>query len=193
MIRTALASLAAAILVAGTAQAATYTASLSGANERLNPVVTQGTGFGTLVLAPDRNSFTVNINFAALSGNAVAGHVHCCATTAATGPVAVGFSVPSATAGTITGTFNLLLQSTYGRTFFFNLGGGTVAGARTAFLNGLNNDLAYFNIHTAANPGGEIRGQLGLVPEPGSWALMIVGFGLTGAAMRRRSSLVPAA
>jgi PEP-CTERM motif len=30
----------------------------------------------------------------------------------------------------------------------------------------------------------------GGVPEPASWALMIAGFGLTGAAMRRRTKVV---
>jgi hypothetical protein len=30
------------------------------------------------------------------------------------------------------------------------------------------------------------------VPEPTTWALMLVGFGLTGAAMRRRASQRPA-
>lgn len=37
--------------------------------------------------------------------------------------------------------------------------------------------------------GAEIRGAPGAVPEPGSWALMIIGFGLSGAAMRRRGSI----
>ena len=31
--------------------------------------------------------------------------------------------------------------------------------------------------------------QLGVVPEPGSWALLITGFGLVGAALRRRRTV----
>jgi len=34
-----------------------------------------------------------------------------------------------------------------------------------------------------------VRGNSGAVPEPASWALMIAGFGLVGAAMRRRVAL----
>jgi len=31
-----------------------------------------------------------------------------------------------------------------------------------------------------------VRGASGVVPEPAGWAMLIAGFGLTGAAMRRR-------
>jgi hypothetical protein len=37
-----------------------------------------------------------------------------------------------------------------------------------------------------------IAPPVGGVPEPASWAMMIAGFGLTGAAMRRRRSVLPA-
>jgi MYXO-CTERM domain-containing protein len=43
----------------------------------------------------------------------------------------------------------------------------------------------YFNIHTAAFPGGEIRGQLNPVPEPSAFALGVVGLGAL-TLMRRR-------
>jgi hypothetical protein len=35
-------------------------------------------------------------------------------------------------------------------------------------------------------PGSQVVVTFGAVPEPASWALMIVGFGLTGATLRRR-------
>jgi hypothetical protein len=31
-----------------------------------------------------------------------------------------------------------------------------------------------------------------VIPEPGSWAMLIAGFGLTGAAMRRRRAITQA-
>ena len=37
---------------------------------------------------------------------------------------------------------------------------------------------------TSVDPG--TIGQVGAVPEPGTWAMMLLGFGATGAAMRRR-------
>ncbi len=163
-----------------------YTAVLSGANERPNPVATDATGFGSLFVAADGNSFSVNIDFNGLSANAVAGHVHCCSAATGNAAVAVGFAPPAATSGTITGTFDLTLASTFTAGFLNGAGGGTVAGARSAFLAGLDAGQAYFNVHSSNFPGGEIRGQLAAVPEPGSWALLIAGFGLTGAVMRRR-------
>jgi hypothetical protein len=49
-----------------------------------------------------------------------------------------------------------------------------------------NNALNSFTGHL----GGEFQGQIAaVVPEPAAWALMIVGFGAAGAAMRRRRSL----
>ena len=34
----------------------------------------------------------------------------------------------------------------------------------------------------------DIKGSTGAVPEPAAWAMMLAGFGLVGAAMRRRST-----
>jgi hypothetical protein len=42
----------------------------------------------------------------------------------------------------------------------------------------------YMNVHTSIFPGGEIRGQLILTPEPGSFTLMAVAG--TAAMLRRR-------
>jgi PEP-CTERM motif len=41
----------------------------------------------------------------------------------------------------------------------------------------------------SAATSGTIDWRIAAVPEPGAWALMILGFGLTGAAVRRRNAL----
>lgn len=171
-------------LAAPAAAVTTFSTTLLGTNEN-PPVVSGGVGLGGLVLADDMNSFTVTIDYSGLSSAAVAGHVHCCSPIGSNAPVAIGFTVPGGVAGTIMGTYNLLDMSIYSGAFL-SASGGTAAGARTTFLAGLTSGLAYLNVHTAANPGGEIRGQLGAVPEPTTWALMFVGFGMMGAAMRYR-------
>lgn len=50
----------------------------------------------------------------------------------------------------------------------------------------------YIQIYGTALSAGEVA-NLGVVPEPSSWAMMIAGFGLVGAAMRRRAAAVVAA
>jgi hypothetical protein len=43
--------------------------------------------------------------------------------------------------------------------------------------------VAYFNIHTTLNPGGEIRGNLAAIPEPSTVVFVLSGLGLI--ALRR--------
>ena len=44
----------------------------------------------------------------------------------------------------------------------------------------------YINIHTMTNPGGEIRGNLIPVPEPGTYAMLLAGLGALTIVARRR-------
>lgn len=75
--------------------------------------------------------------------------------------------------------------------------GGTISGKwdapegnNTTFAAQLNNILAglsYINIHTTQFGGGEIRGQITVVPEPETYALMLAGLGAGLLARRRRA------
>jgi hypothetical protein len=71
-------------------------------------------------------------------------------------------------------TLDLTLSSSWNPAFI-TANGGTVAGAESAFATGLENDMAYFNIHTTAFPNGEVRAFLVAVPEPESVMLALAG------------------
>jgi hypothetical protein len=126
------------------------------------------------------NVLTINIGwgvlngFTDLTGNATMGHIH--------GPTASGGTASFTQSAGI----RYVLDSQPGWTASATSGGflGTVTIAEAdepALLNG----QMYINIHTFTNPGGEIRGNLVVVPEPSP-----VGLGLLAAGtlllLRRR-------
>jgi hypothetical protein len=80
--------------------------------------------------------------------------------------------------------FDLTMASSYNPAFV-TLHGGTVAGAEAALEAGLLAGETYINIHTQQFPGGEIRGFLSAVPEPATWAMMLLGFAGLGFAFRQ--------
>jgi len=108
---------------------------LSGASE-VSPTSSTGQGVGTLSL--EGSNLTYFITFSGLSAPATAGHIHAPATTTLNGGVVVPFSVPAATSGSFSGSTPLTLDT----------------------ISNIVSGLAYVNIHTSLNPGGEIRGQI---------------------------------
>lgn len=186
-------ALAASLLLAGSAEAATfYKATLLGSNEN-PPNATTGTG--TALVTIDGTNMTLDVAFQNMTNPTTIAHIHCCAAAPANAGVATG--VPTfpgfpagVTSGTYLQTFDMTLASSYNPAFVTAQGG--VAQAFAALVGGLGSGRAYLNIHTAVFPAGEIRGNFSAVPEPATWALMITGFALVGVAVRSRRRLLPA-
>jgi CHRD domain/PEP-CTERM motif len=88
------------------------------------------------------------------------------------------------TSGIYNMTFDLTMASTYNPAFV-TAEGGTVAGAEAALETALLAGETYINIHTTNFGGGEIRGFLAAVPEPATWAMMLIGFAGLGFAFRQ--------
>jgi hypothetical protein len=191
MFRSLVASLAGAALlsIAGAAQSAifVFTADMNGATEVPSNLST-AFGFTQVTVDNTANTLQLDITYSGLTGGPpAAAHIHCCSAPGTNVGVAVGFpGFPTTTSGAYSHLFNLLDSSIYTSTFLSGFGGGTAAGAEAALLKGFVDGTAYSNIHNATFPGGEIRGQLHAVPEPATWTLMILGFVLAGAAIRRR-------
>jgi hypothetical protein len=151
-----------------------------------------GTGFAQVTIDTAANTMDVMVTFSGLTSGTTASHIHCCiapggnAGVATTTPTFTGFPL-GVTSGTYDHTFDMSLASSYNPAFV-TANGGTVASAEPVLLAGLSAGDAYLNIHTANFPGGEIRGFLHAVPEPSTWAMMILGFaGIGFMAYRRRN------
>ena len=131
------AAAALSLLAAGAAGAATehFTAALKGSDET-PPNTTAGTGKVDATLDTSTKAFSYTATYSGLTGPAVAAHFHKGAA-AASGPPVV--PVPKSALGSpMKGTATLTADQ----------------------VKDLEAGGWYFNIHTAANPGGEIRGQV---------------------------------
>jgi hypothetical protein len=115
----------------------TYKAHLT-AKDEVPPNASAATGDGTFVFNPATKELTWNVTYSGLSGPAIASHIHGPADPGKNAGVLIMFETPSAPAGTITGSTFLVTEQ----------------------VNDLKAGKYYVNIHTAANKGGEIRGQL---------------------------------
>lgn len=178
---------ASALLFSATAaNAVTYSATFSGAAEN-PPNASTATGFGTLRIIG--SSILVDIDYSGISSGLRDGHIHCCTAPTGNAGVAVGFTglAIGSTSGNITRLIDLTLASSF-RPAFITASGGTVDLARSRLFDQLAAGNVYYNLHSVSFPGGEIRGNLSVVPEPASWAMLVIGFGLVGSAVRRRSA-----
>jgi hypothetical protein len=113
----------------------TFAASLAGSQE-VPPVNTAGNGSAEVTYDHKTNNLKWKVSYSGLSGPATAAHIHCPAGPGANAGVVVPF--------TAVGTSPFSGEKTITPAQYADLAAG----------------LCYANIHTAANPGGEIRGQL---------------------------------
>ncbi len=128
----------------------TYVAQLSGVNEV--PGIT-GAASGTATFTLTGKSLSYVVNVSGLSGNAVASHIHGGAA-GTNGNILVPFTAAAVQSGQVaSGTIDLSQPISNGGT-------GSISG--DSLLTLLNKGQLYTNVHTAAHPGGEIRGQIAL-------------------------------
>ncbi len=130
-----------------------------------------GSGFGDvragIFLDTDTNELTMDFGwgtengFADLTGDVTVAHIHGAADFFSNAGVVVGLN-------TLAG-FN---SSATGGGFV-----GSVTLSDTAVAN-LLSGLLYVNIHTAANPGGELRGNMIAIPEPAFAGILMIGLGI---------------
>lgn len=120
---------------AASSSVVTLTAALGGANE-VPPNTRSGTGQAEAQFNRDTGELKWTVSYSGLSGPATMAHIHGPAAPTANAPVVVPFS--NVGQSPITGTAKLTPAQA----------GDLLAG------------LYYVNIHTAAHPPGELRGQL---------------------------------
>ena len=113
-----------------------YKANLAGTAE-VPPVQTAGKGTAAVNVDTATKQVSYRIEFAGLSGPSAAAHIHCGAAAGANAGVAVPLGAANPTSP-IQGTATLTDPQ----------------------LADLQAGKCYVNVHTAANKGGEIRGQL---------------------------------
>ena len=112
-----------------------FTTQLRGANE-VPPIVSSGSGSVDAAFNKDTMQLKWKVNFSGMTGPATAGHFH--------GPAAVG-----ANAGVALGWTNPIVTGMQGS--------ATLTAAQAADLM---SGKWYANVHSAAFPGGELRGQM---------------------------------
>jgi|SRR5690349_3539878 len=155
MRKISLIAVAAALACGGSSNTAAnvYVANLTSGGEFPTPPNPNANANGTATFTVNASSVDYVITYANLSGPPVVAHIHPGAAGTANSPIIPSFAgLPtSGTSATFSGTF----QATD-----IKAGAGIAAGDLNALVAMMKAGTAYANIHTQANPNGEIRGQI---------------------------------
>lgn len=159
--------------IASVSQAQLFSAILDGPSES-PPNSSPGTGFADITINTALSTMRVQASFSGLVAGVTASHIHATTASPFTGTAGVATQTPTfsgfpsgVTSGTYDNTFDMTQAASYNASFISG-NGGTPASAFSALVSAMQQGRAYFNIHTTAFAGGEIRGFLSPVPEPGT-------------------------
>ena len=196
-----IAALGALCLVSTAATAATYSfnAVLNAGNE-VPAATSAASGLASLVYndygTPNATDDTYDFSMSVfdLTGPATAYHIHGAAMPGENAPVRVGLDAAPFVSLNIGGSLlvggdDIPVPATIPASVAPP--GPNPGYPAMSFLELLQGGLAYVNVHTAANPAGEVRGQLlqvTAVPEPGTWAMLLAGIAVVGSIVRRRTT-----
>ncbi|MDQ6886398.1 MAG: CHRD domain-containing protein [Gemmatimonadota bacterium] len=130
----------------------TFSASLNGASEN-PPKTATGTGTASYTLNATGDTVSYTVTVSGLSGPPTGLHIHAPADSVTNAPVRVPLTItnPVITGTIATGKFTV--------TNIVNPSGVTPINSLAELLALMRNGQTYTNVHTALNPGGEIRGQ----------------------------------
>ena len=119
--------------------------------------LTGAVGTATVAVDATNQEIAVTLNLFNFATGTTAGHIHV-GPRGVAGPVVINFPLPTGRTGDLPLTFRLGAAAFVARP---EIGINTMQDAIQAIVGG----GAYVNIHTSANPAGEIRGQLTVVPQ----------------------------
>lgn len=181
-------------LISAQAAVFQYSVTLDGLSEN-PPTTSQGTGNGTVNYDDVAQTLQMQVTFSGListnGSGTTASHIHAPTLVpggnagVATQPTLVGFPL-GVFSGSFSNTLDLTLASSWNPAYV-TANGGTPAGAESALASAMAGGQAYWNIHSQAFGGGEIRGFLVPVPEPTTIALLGLGAGALVWRLRRKN------
>jgi hypothetical protein len=139
--------------LSGPAQSRTFTVTMTGLNERPNPVSPSGNGTATFTIDDAETTISYTISVASMTSAITLAHIHL---------GSAGFTPPTPAANIIV----TLTTPANGQTVSGTITSQTALALGVSFpslIALMRNSDVYVNVHTTNNPGGEIRGPV--VPQ----------------------------